>query len=51
MKQRLMIWDAQHIHSQVMLFYDHVVSVSSHHTQQLSAHQAHSCACIDFLHI
>ena len=38
-------------HCQVMLFYDHVVSVSSHHTQQVSAHQAHSCACIDFLHI
>ncbi|DBA93436.1 TPA: hypothetical protein ACH3X1_015749 [Trebouxia sp. C0004] len=28
-----MIWDAQHIHCQVMLFYDHVVSVSSHYTQ------------------
>jgi len=24
----------QHIHHQLLLFFDHVVSVSSHHTQQ-----------------
>jgi len=38
----------QHIHHQLMLFHDHVVSVSSHHTQQVSAHQcsAHVSAAI-----
>jgi len=41
-----MIWDVQHIHHQLMMFYDHVVPVSSHHTQQVSP----SCACIDILH-
>ncbi len=51
LKLWLMIWDAQHIHHQLMMFYDHVVSVSSHNMQQVSAHQAHSCACVDVLHI
>ena len=41
-----MIWDVQHIHHQLMMFYDHVVPVSSHHTQQVQP----SCACIDVLH-
>ena len=41
-----MIWDAQHIHYQLMLSSDQVVSVSSHHTQQVPP----SCACIDVLH-
>jgi len=39
MKQWLMIWEAQHIHHQLMLFYDPVVSVSSRHSQQVSANQ------------
>ncbi len=51
LKLWLMIRDAQHIHHQLMMFYDHVVSVSSHNMQQVSAHQAHSCACVDVLHI
>jgi hypothetical protein len=38
-----MIWDAQQIHHQLMMFSDHVVSVNSHHTQQVSP----TCACID----
>ena len=46
-----MIWDAQHIHHQLMLSSDQVVSVSSHHTQQVSQHQARRCACIGLLHI
>ena len=41
-----MIWDVQHINHQLMMFYDHVVPVSSHHTQQVPP----SCACIDVLH-
>ena len=41
-----MIWDAQHIHHQLMMSDDHVVPVSSHHTQQVPP----SCACIDVLH-
>ncbi len=41
-----MIWAVQHVHHQLMMFYDHVVPVSSHHTQQVSP----SCACIDVLH-
>ncbi len=39
-----MIEDVQHIHHQLVLVYDHVFSFSSHHTQQVSAHQAHSAA-------
>ena len=40
-----MIWYVQHTHHQLMMFSDHIVSVSSHHTQRVSAHQAHICAC------
>jgi len=36
-------------HHQLMIFYDQVVSVSSHHMQWVSAHQALDCACNDVL--
>ena len=42
-----MSWAAQGIHRQLMTCYEQIVSVSSHHMQQVSP----TCACIDVLHI
>ena len=42
-----MIWVVQHINHQLMICFDHV---NSSHMQQVSVHQAPSCACIDVPH-
>ena len=51
MKQLLMIWGVQHIHHQLIMFYEHVASVSSHRMQRVSLHLAANYACIGVLHI
>ena len=51
MKQLLMIWGVQHVHHQLIMFYEHVASVSSHRMQRVSLHLAANYACIGVLHI
>ena len=42
---------AAYIHHQLIMFYEHVASVSSHRMQRVSLHLAANYACIGVLHI